>query len=52
MEYSLVGKLSDIFTLNFGSSNIKKISYAASIGKSKFNAERKNTLSTETVSFG
>ena len=32
----LVGKLSDIFTLNFGSSNIKKISYAASIGKSKF----------------
>src|SRR5699024_1711897 len=32
----LVGKLSDIFTLNFGCSNIKKISYAASIGKTEF----------------
>ena len=37
----LVGKLSDIFTLNFGSSNIKKISYAASIGESKFTLNEK-----------
>ena len=28
----IVGELSDIFTLNFNSNNIKKISYAASVG--------------------
>lgn len=37
----LVGKLSDIFTLNFGCSNIKKISYAASIGKTEFTLNEK-----------
>ena len=31
---SIVGELSDIYTLNFGLNNFKKISYAASIGDS------------------
>ncbi len=31
----ITGKLSDIYTLNFGDESIKKISYAASIGNSK-----------------
>ena len=32
---NIVGELSDIFTLNFGDDNIKRISYAASIGNAK-----------------
>lgn len=31
----IVGELSNIFTLNFGSDNIKRISYAASVGDAK-----------------
>lgn len=33
---SIVGNLSDIFTLNFGKDNINRISYAASVGNIKF----------------
>lgn len=31
----IVGELSNVFTLNFGSENIKRISYAASVGDAK-----------------
>lgn len=31
----IVGELSDVYTLNFGKDNIKKVSYAASVGNAK-----------------
>lgn len=34
---NIVGDLSDVYTLNFGSNNIKRISYAASIGLNSIN---------------
>lgn len=33
---NIVGELSEIYTLNFGSSNTKRISYAASVGNSSY----------------
>lgn len=39
---NIVGELSDIYTLNFGNKNIKRVSYAASVGNRKYICERKN----------
>lgn len=39
---ALTGSLKDVYTLNFGRDNIKRISYAASIGKSQIPDELKN----------
>lgn len=45
---NIVGKVSDAYTLNFGSKNVKRISYAASIGssniKEKYIEDYKNKL--------
>lgn len=41
-NHEITKGISDIYTLNFGASNIKKISYAASIGTTNFN--KKNTI--------
>lgn len=38
----IVGELSDAYTLNFGDENIKRTSYAASIGNSKIEEKYKN----------
>lgn len=47
-NYGIVGELSDAYTLNFGDKDIKRISYAASIGDvnlvSEYNLEYKNKL--------
>lgn len=38
----IVGELSDVYTLNFGEENIKRISYAASVGNAKSIEKNKN----------
>lgn len=38
-NYDIAGKKIDAYTLNFGDENIKKISYAASIGKKELNQD-------------
>ena len=44
---SIVGELSDIYTLNFGRKNINRISYAASIGDSSLVIKNKDTFSSK-----
>ncbi len=38
----IVGELSDVYTLNFGEENVKRISYAASIGDAKVVSQNKD----------
>lgn len=40
-NHNIVGELSDIYTLNFGDKNIRRISYAASIGLNSISEEYK-----------